>query len=158
MKLVILSSLLLISLCSFTQDSQTAKDTSKAQRNLEAAIIVSQAFNTGDISKIDSLVATDYIDHSERGEVNRDSLKSMIVTMHQQTPDVKTEIIKKAYDDDYVFLLVHSSGKVDKRMGVLNNFIDLTNVEVLRFKDFKIVEHWSYLNMKDVINILSQNK
>src|SRR5689334_4150297 len=122
MKVAIISFLLLVSISSFTQNSQKSlqpvKDTSRTQRNLEIAITVSQAFNTGDISMIDSLVSIDYIDHTDRGDLNRDTLKAMIIMMHQQTPDVKTEILKKASDDDYVFLLVHSSGKVDKSMGV----------------------------------------
>ena len=38
----------------------------KAKKNLEASRVVSDAFTSGDPSKIDSVVAPDFVDHTDR--------------------------------------------------------------------------------------------
>ncbi len=43
-----------------------------AEKNLAASHIVNAAFQTGDISKIDDAIAADFVDHSDRGDMNRD--------------------------------------------------------------------------------------
>ena len=61
------------------------KMSDQAEKNIAASHVVSDAFQSGDISKIDSVVASDFVDHTERGDMGRDSLKAMItaiVTLH----------------------------------------------------------------------------
>lgn len=52
--------------------SAEKKDNSMAEKNLAASHIVNAAFQTGDISKIDDAIAADFVDHSDRGDMNRD--------------------------------------------------------------------------------------
>ena len=57
-----------------------------AEKNLAASRIVTDAFKSGDASKIDSAVAADFVDHTDRGDMGRDSLKKMIAEIQPTAP------------------------------------------------------------------------
>src|SRR5436189_5691140 len=73
-----------------------------AKKNMDAFNTVSDAFKSGDLSKIDSVVAGDFVDHAGmHGEGNRDSLKAM-VTMMSMDKTAKSETKLELAKDDYV--------------------------------------------------------
>lgn len=154
--------LLLISVSSYEQQPKkplkVLKDSSLSRKNLEAAHIVTKAFTTGDISQIDKVVAPDFIDHTDRGDAGRDSLKAMIIAMHIQFREIKNEIIKEMADNDYAFLLVRSTGTSNGEMGMPAGPFEMNEIEMLKFKNGKITEHWSYLQLKDVMKMIPQQK
>src|SRR5215204_4991330 len=80
-----------------------------AGKNLDAFHAVDSAFQTGDISGIDSVVASDFVDHTPKGDWNRDSLKAMI-TMMKKAGTMKSEIKKELADDDYVMGWIRWTG------------------------------------------------
>ena len=50
-------------------------DNTEEQKNLAASNVITKAFQTGDVSGIDSVVADDFVDHTDRGDkIGRDSL------------------------------------------------------------------------------------
>ena len=122
------------------------KDNSMAEKNLAASHIVNDAFQSGDISKIDDAIA--------RGDINRDSLKAMITMTHKEFPDMKMEMIKEMADDDYVFSLMRWTGTSNGQMGMPKGPYDMKAIEVVRFKDGKGVEHWSYMQPADVLKMM----
>ncbi len=128
----------------------------KAQKNLEASHIVNKAFETGDVSMIDSVVASDFVDHTDRGDMGRDSLKAFITRMHQVNTDMKMEVVKELADDDYVFALQHYSGTSKGDIGMPAGPYDMKAIEVVRFKDGKAVEHWSYMEMREMMKMMGQ--
>src|SRR6187402_1901501 len=73
-----------------------------AKKNLDAFHAVDNAFQTGDLSRIDSVVASDFVDHTPKGDVvGTDSLKTMI-TMMKKAGTMKSETKKEFADDEYV--------------------------------------------------------
>src|SRR5205823_1288231 len=114
----------------------TASNNSMAQKNIDASHIVDKAFETGDVSSIDSAVASDFVDHTDRGDKNRDSLKSMISMVHATNKDMKMETIKELADDEYVFSLMHFTGTSDGTMMPKGPY-DMHAIEVEKFKDGK---------------------
>lgn len=51
---------------------------------------ITKAFQTGDVSGIDSVVADDFLDHTDRGDVKgKDSMKAMINMMHINFKDME---------------------------------------------------------------------
>jgi len=134
----------------------TKEESSAAKKNLEASHVVIKAFDTGDPSMIDSVVASDFVDHSEAKDQNRDSLKAMIVAWKADSKDSKTEVIKELADDDYVFSWLRftgtSSGKMDMPAGPYN----MTAIEVVRFKDGMAVEHWSFMEPREMMKMMAQ--
>jgi predicted SnoaL-like aldol condensation-catalyzing enzyme len=138
-------------------DSTSAdkKDNSMAEKNLAASHIVDKAFETGDPSNIDSAIASDFVDHTDMGDKNRDSLKTMIVSMHKNFPDMKMEMVKEVADNDYVFSLMRYSGTSNGQMGMPAGPYDMKAIEVVRFKDGKGVEHWSFMQMADMMKMMA---
>ena len=146
-------------LCFFTSCNSDTKvssstDNSMVQKNLESSHIVNKAFETGDHSMIDSAVASDFVDHSEHGDMGRDSLKAMITMVHKAMPDVKMEVIKELADNDYVFTLMHFTGTCNGSMGMPKGPVDMHQIQVVKFKDGKGVEHWSYSENTEVMKMM----
>jgi len=73
---------------------------------MAASDAISKAFETGDISKIDSVVADDFVDHTDQGD-------------------------KKGKDS-------------------------LNAIEVSKYKDGKATEHWSFVNMIEMMKMMPQ--
>lgn len=132
------------------------KMSGQAEKNLAASHIVVDAFQTGDISKIDSAVASDFVDHTERGDMGRDSLKAMIKMWHGASKDAKTEIIKELADDEYVFSWMRFTGSSDGSMGMPAGPYDMKSIEVVRFKDGKAVEHWGFMEPREMMKMMAQ--
>ena len=139
-------------------DAQAGDDkmSGQAEKNLAASHIVVDAFQTGDISKIDSAVASDFVDHTERGDMGRDSLKSMIKMWHGASKDNKMEIIKELADDEYVFSWMRFTGTSDGSMGMSAGPYDMRSIEVVRFKDGKAVEHWGFMEPREMMKWMQQ--
>lgn len=76
-------------LCIFTScnsntgDASNNKNNEQEQKNIAASDVITKAFQTGDVSGIDSVVSDDFVDHTDRGDMKgRDSLKAMVKMIH----------------------------------------------------------------------------
>ena len=104
---------------------------------------------------IDTLVADDFVDHSDKGDVKgRDSLKAMITMMHNNLKDMKTETVNSAASGDYVYGWMRYSGTSDGSMGMPKGPFDFTSVELVKFRDGKATEHWAFMQMKDMMKMM----
>ena len=127
----------------------------KAQKNMAASDAIGKAFETGDISKIDSVVADDFIDHTDQGDKKgKDSLKAMITMMHRTMKDMKMEKVHQVADDDYVFSWMHYTGTSDGAMGMPKGPYSMNAIEVSKYKDGKATEHWSFVNMMEMMKMM----
>ena len=126
----------------------------KAKKNLDASHVVSKAFGTGDVSGIDAVVASDFVDHTDKGDMGRDSLKAMITMMHSMNKDMKMETIKEFADDDYVFSWMRYSGTSDGSMGMPKGPYDMTAVEVIKMKDGLCIEHWGFMEPREMMKMM----
>jgi predicted SnoaL-like aldol condensation-catalyzing enzyme len=137
-------------------DGSTSKD-SRVQKNLEANHVVIKAFETGDVSGLDSVIADDYVDHTDRGDKKgRDSLKAMVSWVRSMNKDMKADIIKEAADDDYVFSWMTLSGDHDGTMGPKGPF-KMKAIQVTKFNnDGKAVEHWEYMEPAEMMKMMGQ--
>jgi predicted SnoaL-like aldol condensation-catalyzing enzyme len=120
--------------------------TSMEQKNLSADSTIGKAFEMGDVSKIDSVVASDFVDHTDRGDRNRDSLKAMINMMHENFPDMKMDMIRQTADSNYVYTWLRFSGNSNGAMGMPKGPFDMQSMEVTRYNnEGKAVEHWGFM-------------
>ena len=127
-----------------------------AKKNMDAFNTVSDAFKSGDISKIDSVVASDFVDHSGmHGDGNRDSLKAMI-TMMSMDKTAKSETKLELANDDYVAGWLHLTGTSNGDMGPKGTPYDMSSIELVKFKDGKAIEHWGFMSMGDVMKMMPQ--
>ena len=147
--------LLVISCNDKTAGTSTGLST-QAQKNLDASQAISKAFETGDVSGIDSVVASDFVDHTaDRGDVGRDSLKAMMVMVNREFPDSKMEVLKEFADDDFVYTHMRFSGTSNGAMGMPPGPYDMRAIQVTKFKDGKAVEHWEYMEMGDMMKMMA---
>ena len=140
-----------------TAGSSDNKGSAQAQKNIAASDAISKAFETGNVSAIDSVVADDFVDHTDRGDKKgRDSLKAMVTMMHTYMKDMKQEKVHEVADDDYVFSWMHYSGTSDGAMGMPKGPFSMNAIEVSKYKDAKAVEHWSFVDMKEMMKMMPQ--
>ena len=142
--------------CGGKKEEASGGMSAKAKANLATSDIVSNAFLTGDVSKIDSAVAKDFVDHTDQGDrVGPDSLKASITAMHKTGNDMKMETIKQLADDDYVFSWQRYTGNSDGSMGMPKGPYNMTAVEVVRCKDGKAVEHWGFMEPREMMKMMA---
>jgi len=137
----------------------TADDGNKEQlqKNLAASDVVMKAFQTGDVSGIDSVIADDFVDHTDRGDMKgKDSLKAMVKFVHANYADMKFEKVRDVADGDYVYSWITYSGTGDGTMGMPKGPYKFSAIELSKFKDAKAVEHWSFMDMQDVMKMMPQ--
>ena len=148
------AAIVFLSACTEKDATDAGGMSNAAKKNLEAFHAVDKAFQTGDISGIDSVVASDFVDHTPKGDLNRDSLKAMI-TMMKKAGTMKSEIIKEFADDEYVMGWMRWTGTSD---GSLPDMpagpYDMSGIEVVRFKDGKAVEHWAFMDAREIMKMM----
>jgi predicted SnoaL-like aldol condensation-catalyzing enzyme len=157
-KIVFGISAMLICICFSCNTSPTTgsgmEANSQVQKNLAADSTIGHAFLTGDASMIDSVVAPDFVDHSERGDRNRDSLKLFIKMVHDSFPDMKQELVNQAANDDYVYTWMKFSGNSTGAMGMPKGPYEMRMIEVTKYRDGKATEHWEFTDMRDVAKMM----
>lgn len=142
--------------CNTKKETSSTTTSDKAQKNLAASHVVSSAFGSGDVSGIDAVVASDFVDHTEKGDMGRDSLKAMITMMHSMNKDMKMETVKEYADDDYTFSWMRYTGTSDGSMGMPKGPYDMTAIEVVKFKDGLAIEHWGYMEPREMMKMMGQ--
>ena len=144
--LISIATICFLSACNEKAATASGEMSDAAKNNLDAFHVVGKAFETGDVSQIDSVVASDFIDHRPTGDVKgTDSLKAMI-TMMKNAGTLKSEIKKQLADDEYVMAWMRWTGTTTVPMdGMPAGPVDMNGVEVVRFKDGKAVEHWPFM-------------
>jgi predicted SnoaL-like aldol condensation-catalyzing enzyme len=143
----------------FTSCKDTAYDkgSDAKQKNLAAADAISKAFTTGNVNAIDSFVSDDFMDHSDRGDVKgKDSLKAMVKFTHENMKDMKQEMIHELADDDYVFTWMRWTGSSNGAGGMPGGPYDFHAMEMSKFKNGKAVEHWTYVDAKEMMKMMQQ--
>jgi predicted ester cyclase len=132
---------------------------SSNEKNLSTSRDIFKGIETGDTNKLSS-IAPDAVDHSgPTGEVtNGDSIKGILSQMHNHVKDFKIDIVNDAASGDYVYTWSKMSGTaLDSSMGFPpNQPFNVTGVDIVKFRDGKAVEHWGFLDMKDVAAMRAQ--
>jgi predicted SnoaL-like aldol condensation-catalyzing enzyme len=143
----------LLASCNDKPPVEESKNNSKTFKNLEASRAVSKALGSGDVTGIDSAVSANFVDHTDRGDVGRDSLKAMIKMVNATNKDMKMDVIKEIGDDDYVFTWMRFTGTSDGTMMPAGPY-NMTGLQVVRCEDGKIVEHWEFMEPRQMMKMM----
>jgi predicted SnoaL-like aldol condensation-catalyzing enzyme len=143
--------------CNHLSSAVSGNGSSQQETNLQAARTINNAFQTGDVSKVDSVVSPDFIDHTERGDVKgTDRLKAMIKMVHDNFKDMKMETMSQVADsNNQVFEQMHFTGTGDGKMMPAGPF-DMHAVEITKYKDGKAVEHWEYDEIGEMMKMMAK--
>jgi predicted SnoaL-like aldol condensation-catalyzing enzyme len=128
----------------------------QAQKNLDISHQVNNAYATGDASKMDSLLSTDFVEHSDRGDVRGiDSAKSMVNFVHNTFKDMKMDLVHEWADNDFAVSWMHYTGTNPTAMpGMAAGPFNFNEMEVYRFASGKIAEHWTFVEAQTMTQIL----
>jgi predicted ester cyclase len=164
-KILFLASVVAISLMISCKNEETKTTAAKEPSKNEAAVkAVYAALESGDVSKIDSVIATDAVDHNG-GPMGKElkgseSIKHMFVTMHKSVPDLKMNAEVMASEGDYVFSWVRMTGTVsatpDPSLGMpANTKMDMKSVDIVKFNsEGKATDHWGYMDPVDMMKMM----
>ena len=143
--------------CNDTDTSTSTTESSANETNKAKFKMIYHALETGDVSKLDSIIDKDIVDHGNpMGDVKGiDSVKKWFVEFHSKTKDVKVESIATATDGDYVFDYTRMTGTITTPfMGMPAGPMDMTSIDLVKLKDGKAVEHWSFMDVRDAMKMM----
>lgn len=141
------------------KDSTTTSTTGNDQnaKNLENNRKVMKAIETGDSATINALIADDAVDHQGPKGMDikgGDSIRHMLIDMHNHMKDLKLDVIADAANGDYIFSLATLKGTcTDGSMGMpAGTQMNEKTVDVVKVtKDGKMTEHWGFLDAQEVM-------
>lgn len=144
--------------CLISCSSDSGAMSATAKKNKEVNDSIMKAYEAGEFSKMSEYIAADAVDHGgEMGDVKGlDSIVALMKQYHEQMGDMKSETIREMADDDYVMTWAKASGtvKMDGMGMKAGQKVDMTSVDVTKFKDGKAVEHWIYMDPKDMMKMM----
>lgn len=109
-------------------------------------ILIEEGFSKGDVSVFDTYSSHDFVEH-QYGFVppNVVGVKKAIQSLHQAFPDFSLTIEDLAVYDDRVWGRMTGRGTHKNQFGPLpptGKRFEITVVDIGRFKDGKLIEHW----------------
>ena len=145
----------------FYSPAQQSSMSSAAQKNLATARAVAKMFVSGDYSKVGDYIAADAVDHAGmQGDVKGlDSIKANFNQINTMMGNFKNEVVREVADDEYVFQWLKETATAKKDgMGMKAGQTSTMNaIEVSRFSNGKIVEHWTFVDMADAMKMMGPN-
>ncbi len=128
-----------------------------ARSNTENSREIYRAIETGDVSKLDSVLDKNVIDHNGGANgndiVGSDSVKHFISQIHNYFDGLKVEHISDATsaDGNYHFALVRMTGTSKENPWGMPVGMDMddTMVDVVKLKNGMVTEHWGFMSQQD---------
>ena len=140
--------------CNNPATTATGNNQSQVEKNLANNRKVYTAIETGDVTPIDSIIATDAVDHDGPMGTDvkgKDSILHMLGDIHNHVKNIKLDVISSAAEGDYIFTLVHVTGKIDSANGMSGRDLDEKGVDVIKINsDNKMVDHWGFTEDQQV--------
>lgn len=118
--------------------------------------LIDEGFTGGHLDVCDELVAAGSIEHQRGSKPGIDGVKDTIRTLHDWFSDFELKIVELTATDDAVWIINRATGvntgSVFGRPPTGKRF-EIAVIDVLRFADGKLVEHWG---VPDQLGLLLQ--
>ena len=154
---VIAAGLFLLVSCNETKDANSGDAKEMNKKNIENHEAVLRAIETGDVSKLDSILTKDVVDHDAvmgKDIQGLDSVKAYLSNMHNYFDGLKMELLQSATSPDgsHFFANVRMTGKAKANpWGMpVGADVDYNSVDLVKMKDGKCTDHWNFWSNKDV--------
>jgi predicted SnoaL-like aldol condensation-catalyzing enzyme len=116
------------------------------------------AFKNGNPDAIENVISDDYLDHTAKGDVRgKESVKANIARLYSRFKNIKMETIKEFADNDYGFFWMRFSGEINNGPGKPSTPYDNTELQIVKFKDGKAIEHWSFIDQQNFMRMMPNN-
>jgi predicted ester cyclase len=147
-----------ICLLNSCSDKKEGGMSANAKKNMETMHGITKCFDTKDFSKLGDYIAEDAIDHAgEMGDIKGlANMKTEFAKMVAGYDSSSTEIIKEISDDEYSMTWQRYKGTLKTaQMGMkAGDKFDMSAIEVAKFKDGKVVEHWTFMQPSDMMKMM----
>jgi predicted ester cyclase len=129
------------------------------QKIKNANDLVYRALETGDMSKLDSsYMVANIVDHGmgPKDVVGIDSVKSYLAMAHTMFSNLKFTVLNENVDSVYSTILVKMTGTATSPASgfPVGTVVDMNSIDLVKWKDGKAAEHWSFMDMKDVYKMM----
>ena len=118
-----------------------------------------KGFANGDFTVFDRMTSPGLVDHGmgDKDVVGKDSVKASLKEMTAQIRGIKFDILSESADSNYTMALVRITGTSASPITgfPVGASIDMKNVDVLRWKDGKVTEHWEYADPRDMMKMMA---
>ncbi len=109
-------------------------------------LFIEEGFSKGDITVFDRYASPDFVEH-QYGMIpqNAEGAKKAIKYLHNAFPDFSLIIEDLVIDDDKVWGRMTGRGTQNGQFGPFlptGKKIEITVIDIMRFKNGKLVEHW----------------
>lgn len=107
--------------------------------------LIEKGFNKGDLSVVDEIVAVDSKEHQRGSSDGTDGTKEVITTLRTWFPDFTMSVEDAAAVGDKVWMRFTARGtNLGSVMGrpPTGKKMAIDVIDIARFKDGKLVEHW----------------
>ncbi len=115
-------------------------------QNIAAAHrLIEEGFNGRNLAVCDELVAADSLEHQRGSKPGAEGTKETIRTLHSWFSDFELTIVDLVATEDTVWFRNRATGvNTGEVMGrpATGRPFDITVIDIVRFVDGKIVEHW----------------
>jgi predicted ester cyclase len=142
-----------------SREQDCVSETTK--KNIASMHGIFNCFNTNDFSKLGDYVAEDCIDHSG-GKSDLKGLAQMKAEFEkwmQMVENSHTTTAVELATDEYViswvrFDMTMKSDVATKKVG---EKFEKSDIEMLKFRDGKAIEHWTFIDARDMDKVLSSS-
>jgi steroid delta-isomerase-like uncharacterized protein len=130
-----------------------------SEENREKVRRLFAGMDRGDVEVIEGLVAHQFVDHDPLPEMpeGREGLKALLGMMKAAFPDAQTQIVDMVVDGDKVAVRTQMRGtNRGEFMGMpaTGKRVMLERMDIVRFEDGLIVEHWGLIDMPALLMLL----
>ncbi len=132
-------------------DITLTSDTATQDSNKAVMARIYDAFNTGDLSYVDDIMAPNMIEHQMMPgveSVGSEAFRQTVTMMRESFSDLRLDADHMVAEGDMVATLITMSGtQTGPMMGApaSGNQFRITGLDLVRFADGKAVEHWGYM-------------
>jgi predicted ester cyclase len=107
--------------------------------------LITEGFSGGDLSAVDEVIAPDLVEHQDGFDPrDREGVKRGIAFLHRLAPDIEVTVEDITAHDDRVWARLRARGTHSgtELGGPSGRSFDITVMDVCRFRDGRVVEHW----------------
>jgi predicted ester cyclase len=126
------------------QEDMPQPHVTEQERNLATfRVLIDRGFSAGDISAVDATCAAGCVEHQD-GFTDMESVKGGIGFLHLLASDFQLTIEDVVASGDRVWARLHARGTHTGPVfgGPTGRTFDVTVIDICRFSDGMIVEHW----------------
>ena len=107
---------------------------------------IEEGFSNGDVTVFDKYAADDFVEHQYGfNPPNAEGVKKAIVSLHNAFPDFSMTVEELVVSNDKVWGRMTVKGTQMGKFGPMpptGRKIEITVIDIMRFRDNKLVEHW----------------